>query len=58
MSFTYPRKEMMVRVCEAVEKGARLHRLGARPGFPCAQTIRRWAQADEPFANRLMYALQ
>ena len=58
MVTAYPRTEMMVRVCEAVEKGARLRQLGARPGFPCAQTIRRWAKADEPFANRLMYALQ
>lgn len=52
----YPRKEMMVRVCEAVEKGARLDQLDKRPGFPCRQTIRRWAKEDEGFANRLMYA--
>ena len=54
----YPRKEMMVRVCEAVEKGARLDQLEKRPGFPSRQTIYRWAKEDEPFANRLMYARQ
>lgn len=58
MSFTYPRKEMMVRVCEAVEKGARLDQLEKRPGFPSRMTIYRWAKDDEPFANRLMYARQ
>lgn len=58
MVAAYPRKEMMVRVCEAVEKGARLKQLEQRPGFPSRQTIYRWAKADEPFANRLMYARQ
>ncbi|WP_340645738.1 hypothetical protein [Phenylobacterium sp.] len=58
MAFAYPRKEMMVRVCEAVEKGARLEQLDARPGFPSRQTIYRWAKADQGFADRLMYARQ
>jgi hypothetical protein len=54
----YPRAEMMVRVCEAVEKGARLDRLEKRPGFPSRQTIYRWAKDDRAFAQRLMYARQ
>nr|QQZ50392.1 hypothetical protein JKL49_01485 [Phenylobacterium glaciei] len=37
MAAAYPRKEMMVRVCEAVEKGARLHQLEQRPGFPAGR---------------------
>ena len=52
----YPRKEMMVRVCEAVEKGWRLEQLAQRPGWPSRQTIYRWTLADPAFAQRLKYA--
>lgn len=58
MAFAYPRSEMMVRVCEAVEKGWRLHQLEQRPDFPSGQTIYRWAKQDQGFADRLMYARQ
>lgn len=58
MVAAYPRKEMMVRICEAVEKGWRLHQLEQRPGWPSRMTVYRWAKADEGFANRLMYARQ
>ena len=54
----YPRAEMMVRICEAVEKGWRLEQLEKRPGFPSRSTIHRWTLEDEAFAQRLIYARQ
>lgn len=56
MAAAYPRAEMMVRICEAVEKGWRLHQLEQRPGWPSRQTIYRWTLADPAFAQRLQYA--
>lgn len=56
MAAAYPRKEMMARICEAVEKGWRLEQLEKRPGFPSRQTIYRWTLADPAFAQRLKYA--
>ncbi|MES2340217.1 MAG: hypothetical protein V4597_00950 [Pseudomonadota bacterium] len=52
----YPRKEMMVRVCAAVEKGWRLEQLGRRPDFPSRQTIYRWTLEDPVFAQQMKYA--
>ncbi|MDO8378194.1 hypothetical protein [Phenylobacterium sp.] len=52
----YPRAEMMVRICEAVEKGWRLEQLEKRPGWPSRQTIYRWTLADPAFAQRMKYA--
>jgi len=52
----YPRAETQRRICEAVERGAALHRLAREPGFPSRQTVFRWTQADPVFAQRLRAA--
>lgn len=54
----YPRAEMMVRVCAAVEAGAHLDQVTQRPGWPSRATVFRWARADPAFAQRLTYARQ
>jgi hypothetical protein len=41
------------RICEAIEAGATLNDLEARPGFPSRMTVSRWARADPDFAQRL-----
>lgn len=54
----YPRAEMMVRVCAAVEAGAHLDQVTQRPGWPSRATVFRWAREDPAFAQRLTYARQ
>lgn len=56
MLAAYPREAMQGRVCAAVEAGARLRELAARPGWPSRQTVHRWARQDEAFARRLAEA--
>src|SRR5437868_513194 len=51
-----PRPTMQIRICEAVEKGATLRELAARPGWPSRMTVFRWAREDAGFAGRLAEA--
>lgn len=56
MTPAHPRAAMQVRVCEAVERGANLRDLAARPGWPSRMTVFRWARQDAGFAARLAEA--
>ncbi|MDO8799384.1 hypothetical protein [Phenylobacterium sp.] len=58
MVAAYPRKEVMVRICEAVEKGYRLHQLAQRPGWPSRMTVYRWTLKDPLFARQMISARQ
>jgi hypothetical protein len=52
----YPREAMQQRICAALEAGATLGRLAARPGWPSRQTVYRWSLDDPDFARRLQAA--
>ena len=52
----YPRATMMAAVCAALEAGATLRQIAARPGWPSRQTVHRWAVEDPTFAARLSEA--
>jgi transposase-like protein len=54
----YPREEMERRICAAVEAGATLARIAARPGWPSRQTLHRWTLDSAGFAAQLAEARQ
>lgn len=56
MTPAYPRATMMAAVCDALERGAVLREIAARPGWPSRQTLHRWSVADPAFAARLAEA--
>jgi hypothetical protein len=53
---SYPREAMQARICAAVEAGATLKALAARPGWPSRQTVHRWSLDDPDFGRRLTEA--
>ena len=49
-------EEMAARICTEIASGRYMTQFASREGFPCRETIYRWAQEHPPFAERLSRA--